>query len=555
MRNSIIVFVSCLTLSLSSCGDNNQTETVTSTDLGPDFDLLTTSVGTVHFPVGCNAEAAPLVERGVALIHHMMYEEAEFVFSMADDADPNCAMAYWGQAMTIMHPLWPDVPTNEKLAKGQALVAKTMELGGHSERENAYLETTRTYFDGEISQPESERLKRFAAEWEKLNDAYPDDLDARAFHALTLLSTADRGDLNLVKQRAAGALAFSVLDENPDHPGGHHYIIHSYDDPKLAEMARTTADKYGQLTPRVPHATHMMTHTYTRLGDWEKSIEWNMVSSETALALCIERGEVNNHYTHALDYLAYAHLQKGNDAAAIQVLKDYSVLEAPYSDLNRSSFAYAFSALPARIALEQRDWETATKLQPKIPRDFPWEKGHDQYVAITHFTRAVALSHLGRFDEADAEIETLYNLRMGMGDSSPYWSKQVEIQEVSARAWQIYARGNIEEGLDLMKQATILEASTEKHAVTPGEVLPATEMYGDMLLENGSYAEALAAYQAALTRAPGKYNSLYGAGKAAMALGDNAMAKEYFEVLLQNAENVSGSRTTTNDVRMLMASF
>lgn len=524
-------------------------------DLGPDFDLLTTPVGDVNFPTGCNAAAAPLVERGVALVHHMMYEEADFVFSMADDADPDCAMAYWGQAMTIMHPLWPDRSSPAAIERGIKLVNKTMDLGGHSDRENAYLETTRAYFKGDISQPEPMRLNRFAAAWKNVSDAYPDDLEARAFHSLTLLSTADRGDVNLIKQKQAGKLAVSILKENPKHPGGHHYIIHSYDDPDLAELALETADNYGQLTPRVPHATHMMTHTYTRLGQWDKSIEWNMISSETALAICIERGEINNHYTHALDYLAYAQLQKGNDEAAAQILNDINALKGPYSDLNRSSFAYAFSALPARVALEQRNWNAAAKLQVKIPQDFPWEKGHDPYIAITHFARAIALSKLGQFNEAAKEIDTLFALRLNMAQTNPYWAKQVEIQEISARAWQRYAQGNIAEGLTLMQNAAALEATTEKHAVTPGEVWPAAEMYGDMLLEGGHDAEALNAYRVALIRAPGRYNSLYGAAKAAVNLNDVATAKIYFSKLLANVVKTTTPRPATIEARDFMESL
>lgn len=547
--NIFHVVVACtLTLTLTAC----EVEKPKEISAGPDFDLLLTPVGTVNFATGCNAEAAPLVERGVALIHHMMYEEADFVFNMADNADPECAMAYWGQAMTIMHPLWSDLSSSAAIERGQKLVDKTASLGGHSDRENAYLETIRTYFEGDISQLESSRLERFAASWKSLSDAYPDDLDARAFHALTLLSTATIGDVNLIKQKQAGQLAISILDENPDHPGGHHYIIHSFDDPELAELALTTADNYGKLTPRVPHATHMMTHTYTRLGQWEKSIEWNMISSETALAICIERGEINNHYTHALDYLTYAHLQKGNDDAAIEILNDIRALKAPYSELNQSSMAYSLSALPARIALEQRDWDTAVQLKPRMPSDFTWIKGYDQYVAITHFTRAVSLSHLGRMDEADAEIETLKEIRISLEETSPYWSKQVHIQETSARAWQVYAKGDVAGGVTLMQQAAQLEATTEKHAATPGEVLPASEMYGDMLFELGRYEEALASYRIALMRAPGKYNSLYGAAQSALKLGDEDLAKTYYAQLLKNVGNSNTSRNSTKEALSFM---
>ena len=251
-------------------------------DLGADllFDVVKTPIGDVEFSVGCNKEAAPLVERGVALLHHMMYDEARFVFSMADDTDPECAMAYWGQAMALIHPLWPDVPTPSILERGSQLVAKSLEIGGHSERENAYLQTTRAYFDGDDAKTEPERLMRFEAAWKSLSHAYPDDLEARAFYSLALRAIADNSDSELRQQREAGRIAESVLAENPKHPGAHHYVIHAYDYPELAADALDTADRYGQITPRVPHATHMMTHIYTRLGEWGKAIKWNSISAK-----------------------------------------------------------------------------------------------------------------------------------------------------------------------------------------------------------------------------------------------------------------------------------
>jgi tetratricopeptide (TPR) repeat protein len=227
-------------------------------------------------------------------------------------------------------------------------------------------------------------------------------------------------------------------------------------------------------------------------------------------------------------------------------------LQPPYSETNRDASAYAFAALPARFALERRDWESAAQLKPRTPATFPWEKAHDPYVAITHFARALAVSRLGRPDDASADIETLESLRASVASANPYWAKQIEIQETAARAWQAQARGDVKLALDLMRQASALEASTEKHAVTPGEVLPAAELLGDLLFETGRFEEALEAYRSALQRAPGRYNSLFGAGQSARVTGDTSTAAAYFNELLLIADNAENRRRDIDDVRSFL---
>ena len=548
MNRYLLLAFSFALLTVVSCGKDEQSEAPAALP----FDLVNTPVGDVSFPVGCNAEAAPLVERGVALLHHMMYDEARFVFGMADDRDPDCAMAYWGQAMSLIHPLWNDVPTAPQFERGLKAVEQSLVLNGHSDRENAYLETSRAYFEGGEQLTERQRLARFEKAWRELSQAFPNDLEARAFYSLALRSTADMQDKAFVTQKRAGAIAESILTEMPNHPGAHHYIIHAYDSPELAERALVAANHYGEISPRVPHATHMMTHIYTRLGQWDKAVEWNTISADAAWSLCLQSGEINTHYTHALDYLAYAYLQTGKDREAGQILKSAEQLQPPYSETSRSGTAYAFAALPARYALERHDWEAAARLQPRVPGSFPWEKAHDQYVAITHFARALAMSHLGHPDDATADIDALRALRTSVGPVDAYWAKQIEIQEISALAWQAYARGEVESALNVMQQAAALEASTDKHPVTPGEVLPAAELYGDMLLEVGRHEQALAAYQSALQRAPLRLNSLYGAGKAAVGVGDDAMARAYFAELLSITSGAEEPRSLIKEVRAFM---
>jgi tetratricopeptide (TPR) repeat protein len=295
-----------------------------------------------------------------------------------------------------------------------------------------------------------------------------------------------------------------------------------------------------------------MTHIYTRLGQWEKAIEWNTISADTAWAMCLENGEINLHYTHALDYLAYAYLQTGNDNAALEILRDAKQLQPPYSETNRHASAYAFAALPARYALERGDWKSAAKLKPRTPATFPWEAAFDPYVAITHFARAMAASRLGRPDDATADIETLGALHASVAAWDPYWAQQILIQEMAARAWQTYVRGDVNLAIDVMRQAAVLEASTEKHAVTPGAVLPAAELLGDLLFEVGRFEKALEAYRSALRRAPGRYNSLHGAGQAARASGDKFAAMAYFNELLLIADIAENQREDIDDVRLFL---
>ncbi|MGI9233510.1 MAG: hypothetical protein ACR2RD_07765 [Woeseiaceae bacterium] len=513
------------------------------------FNVVETPIGDVDFPVGCSPEAAPLVERGVALLHHMMYDEARFVFGMADDRDPDCAMAYWGQAMALIHPLWPDVPSQANLERGSWLVEKSLALGGHSERENAYLQTTRAYFEGGDAVTEAERLVRFEAAWNSLSRAHPDDLEARAFYSLALRAIADNSDSELRQQKQAGLIAESVLAEIPNHPGGHHYVIHAYDYPQLAAKAEKTADHYGEITPKVPHATHMMTHIYTRLGLWPKAVTWNTISADTAWDMCIQTGEINLHYTHALDYLAYAHLQMANDGAVLEILETAEELQPPYSETNRDASAYAFAALPARYVLERRDWQAAAQLQPREPASFPWEPSHDAYVAITYFARAIGLARGGRPDAATLDIRMLGDLKTRIAKSDQYWAMQIEIQEETARAWQAFAMGDRESGVERMAHAASLEAATVKDAVTPGEVLPSAELYGDMLLEVGRFKDALLAYETALARSPRRYNSLLGAARSAAAGGDVVAASSYYGELLEIAGKSTGQRESIQEAQ------
>ncbi len=505
-------------------------------------DVFGESVGTVDFPVECEPDAAATVERGVALLHHMTYASARKLFQEAAEADDDCAMALWGIAMTYIHPLWQDRPTPEILTRGAELASKARSLVGTSDRERTYVDTIGAYFDDGDALTESERLVRFEAAWRRVHEANPEDLEAKAFFALAHLALLDPDDKTYKIQRAAGAIAEEVLAAVPEHPGAHHYIIHSYDYPPLAELALPVARRYGKIAPDVPHALHMTSHIFTRRGLWDESIEWNIRSAAAALRMSEALGALSMHYQHALDYLAYAYLQRAMDREALEIVKEAAALEPPFHEVNRKAAAHALAAIPARYALERQDWAAAAALAPRAPAAFPWEDAPLEFVAMTHFTRALGMAHERRFEDARGEISILDDIETKVAERAPYWAKQVKIQRLGALAWIMFLSGDEEGGINRMQEAAALEATTEKAPVTPGEVLPAAELLGDMLLEQEQFREAIAAYDTSLARSPNRFNSLYGAGRAAELKGDTDGARDYYGRLVALSTEAGNAR-------------
>ena len=522
MHYVLFLFLLCL---LGACGKaDDSAKSGTIPVAGPD--LFSADIGDVNFPVSCSVEASEHTQRGLALLHHMMYEEARLLFGMAANLDRECAMAYWGQAMTWVHPLWPDRPQPRELALGRELLDRAQAANPPTAREAGYIAAARAYFDPEPGDTESDRLQRFDRAWSEVATNNPDDLEARALAALAHIATASFEDKSYAIQEKAAAMVQSVLDKMPDHPGAHHYYIHALDNPAHAQTALPVADRYGAMTPVVPHATHMMTHIYTRLGEWEKSVEWNRKSADAAWEICVESGQISSHYTHSLDYLVYAQLQMGADSAALAAITDATTVEGPFSDLNPVANAYALAAMPARYALERRDWEQAALLPPPTT-EFAWAPEHAPYEAITYFARALGQAHLGETETARQTIAKLRSLAELTRKSDPYWAKQVDIQVHAATAWILEAEGEETGALASMQLAAQLEDSTEKSPVTPGEVLPAQELLGDLHLAQGRPQAALQAYRKSLDRSPRRLNSVLGAIEAAEAAGMREEAERY----------------------------
>ena len=492
-------------------------------------------LGSVDMPMECSGDANELARTGLALLHHMTYEGARAVFADAREADPSCTMAYWGGAMTYIHPLWSDPPTEEAFAAGAELATAGLALDGVSDVEQAYLSTVDAYYSVGRQNVESPNLIAFAEAWASVHERFPDDPEAALFHAVTQISIADPSDRSYERQLHASEVASGILERIPDHPGAHHYVIHANDYPALADRAVSVARSYSEIAPAVPHALHMPAHIMTRLGYWPESVDLNTRSSEAALQH--PSGDmVSPHYLHAADYLVYARLQQGDDAAAKAWVDTIAALEGPH--VAHPASAYAFAAVPARYALERQQWTEAASLKPRTPDDFLWEQ-YPAMDAIAYFAKGLGAARSGDVETARTAMTELGALRDRTADTAPYWSNQIEIQRLSVEAWVDYSDGRTEDALTKMRRAAEMESATDKHPVTPGEVLPASELLGDMLLELGEYDEARAAYDDALARSPNRFNSLFGAGRASELAADNAQAATYYERLIAMASGTS----------------
>ncbi len=491
-------------------------------------------MGAVSFPVSCTEQAQEYMTRGVGLLHHMTYMAAEKTFNDAMRADPNCVLAYWGVAMTYIHPLWPDVTSKLQMAKATELIARAESIAAKTPREAAYLEAVKAYYENALNSSERERLVAFDAAWKKVYTEFPDDDEGAAFYALAHMATALSNQEGLAIRSDSGSIVEQILAQQPDHAAAHHYIIHAYDTPGFAGQALAVAQNYGKVAPEVPHALHMPTHIFTRLGLWEDSIEWN---SRAARASHREtRGEaISTEYLHSADYLAYGYLQIGNEDAVKEIMDEVMSPQAPYWEQNLVAGAYALAAIPARYALERQQWQEAMQLQARFPESFPWQESHAPYEALTWFARGIGAARSGNVKAATEATEQLRKLRLHeeRTSSNPYWALQIKVQELAVSAWTAFAQGNSDVALALMTESAAVENASDKHAVTPGELLPANELLGDLQLEFGNPAAALDAYQQALAKSPNRFNSLYGAAVAAEQLGERSTAAGYYQTIVE----------------------
>src|SRR5437773_2489214 len=508
--------------------------------------------GTVSFTASVPENLKNDFNIAIALLHSFEYDEAEKVFAKIIDQAPGCAMAYWGVAMCNFHPLWFP-PTPPELQKGSRAIQVARSIKEKTKRESEYIEAIGKFYEHADQLNHRARVLNFEKAMEKIYQDYPGDTETTIFYALALDAAADPADKTYTNQRKAFALLNPLFEKQPLHPGIAHYIIHNCDYLGLAEIALPAARKYASIAPASSHAQHMPSHIFTRLGLWNDCIQSNLVSISSARCYA-EKAKIKGHWDdelHAMDYLVYAYLQKGQDELAQQQVDYLETINEVYPVNSKS--AYAFAAIRARNLLERKMWKQAAALSLH-PANFPWEKFPWQE-AIIHFARAMGAVNTNNPNEAKEELQKLNLLydELAKQTDKKQEAGQVAVQLKTLQAWIEFKQGNNEKGLNLMRAAADMEDGMEKHPVTPGEVTPARELLGEMLLEMNQPVSALEAFEADLKIRPDRFNGLYGAGLACERAGNKAQAAVYFKDLLKSSDAQNCKRVELQKARSFLS--
>ena len=547
----------CILLCFSSCESKKSTSVQTFADLDlKRGDLLLCgdpNFGEVSFSLSCRYDLRETFNLGLSLIHSFEYAEAEKAFVSILDQDSECLMAYWGTAMSILnHPL--SLKQNpESLKRGEALLKVAQTLAPNNDREKDYIDAVSIYFkDWQTLDTQTRKLK-YESKMKELYVKYPGDVETAVFYSLAILATADLNDKTYSKQKESGKILENLFKTNPNHPGIAHYIIHNYDSPELANLALKTARQYSVIAPASAHAQHMPSHIFTRLGLWDESIKSNIDSANSAVCYA-ESVNPNASWVseiHAIDYLVYAYLQLGDNARAKLEMDKVKEIKEVFPKDHFAS-AYALIAIPARLAVENKNWELATKL--KLPNtNLDWAKA-TWPKAILHFSRALGFTNTGNSLAAQKELKILISLRDRLNEAENiYESGQVTIQIEAIKGWIEYSKGNADKAIEYMKLASNLESETSKAAVTPGEIIPADELLADLYLALNRPEDALKAYKLNLKGHPSRFNGIYGAAKAAQQLNDTKLTAYYFQKLIKLSENVNSSRPEIAEAKEFLA--
>lgn len=513
-------------------------------------------LGNLAFESSCTPLAHARLEQGLRWLHSFEYGEAEVSFTEAAASDPSCAIAHWGVAMTLYHPLWAP-PAAAEMARGQAALARASASVSATERERGYITALEAFYRDGDRLDHKTRVLAYNAAMADLHRRYPGDREAAVFFALSLIAAGlQDADPEFTREKQAGEILNAVLEQEPDHPGVAHYLIHSFDYPPLARIALPAAKRYAGLAPDSAHAQHMPSHIFTRLGLWEDAIKSDVKAEAAARAYAKAKNMPGSwdERLHAMDYLVYAYLQTGRDAEADRVLDELMAIRRV--DPANLKVAYTATAIPARIVLERRAWNDAASLElaesvrALAPLDeFQWAQAH------LHFARAIGAARSGKPTQARAEVAKLRVIEQAMAiPAGTYdWKTQVSIGRQVAEAWTMHAEGDRPEAERIMRAAADLDDATEKHPVTPGAILPAREQLGDMLFAHGKPEDALVAYEASLSRAPRRLAGLYGAAKAAQLTGDSAKAVLYFSELAEVTMAGDGARSEIKEAKSAIA--
>ncbi len=485
------------------------------------------SIGRVDFEISCRKTVQKDFDQALGMLHHMMYVKSRAAFEEIIEAEPNCAMAHWGIAATLFQPLWDTRPSQDELERGRRHIEKARDLD-HSDREGHLIESTAAFFREPETAGYRARIRRWADAMKAAYEAHPDDPDIAALYGLSRLALAQRAEDPDPLYDEAEAVLRKVFEQVPKHPGAIHYSIHATDVDGRARNALDMVEIYGKIAPEVPHALHMPSHIYVRLGDWPEVIDWNRRSAEAALKHPAD-GAVSHHYIHAVDYLIYAYLQRGEDDKAGAAFE-----EAQAKQKYQPSFISTFhlAAIPARMAVERHEWKRAADLTLRTPQYLPWDES-PWAEGLTRFARGLGAAHMGDIQAAGEAERHLGKLRdRAKAADNEHMAAYIEIDRRVLAGRIAYAQEEPEKAVELTRSAAELETTVEKHPVTPGALLPPYEAVGDLLMDLDRPAEALEAYEASDAIWPGRYNTLIGAARAAREAGDERTARKHYERLL-----------------------
>jgi len=510
-------------------------------------------LGTVHFSTSCNAAVQKDFDRAVALLHSFQFSRAIEGFDAVLGKDQTCAIAYWGIALSDWsNPFAPGIKNVDQLQLGRENAERGKSLGAKTDREGAFLAAVDKLYSDFESRPQQARLLAYRDAMGEVAAKYPEDHEAQIFYALALAVAEDPEDKTYKDRLKAGAILEKLFTEEPAHPGSAHYIIHTYDVPALAERALIAARRYAEIAPDAPHALHMPSHTFTRLGYWQESIDSNVAAAAAA-----RRQGQTAEELHASDYATYAYLQSGQDEAAARIVNSLPEIASRFDPKAvligagpPSAGYFALAAIPARYALERQDWQQAEQLAlSETP--FPYTD------AMTWFARGLGAARLGHAAAAEKAATALKRIQeLLLRANEPYWARQVEIQARAVAAWSALAAGKKEEALRQMKSAAELEDGTEKSAVTPGPLSPAREQLGTMFLEMHEPSKALEQFEATLQKEPRRFHALYGAAHAAQLVGDRDASQRHFrELVAVCAKADTPARAELKAAREALATF
>jgi tetratricopeptide (TPR) repeat protein len=507
-------------------------------------DLIASQLGTVVFPVSCDPSVQKPFERGVALLHSFWYEEAEKEFQRIAESDPHCAMAHWGIAMSLWHQLW-NQPDDRVIQRGLDEVHAARTTDGRTPREKAYIAAITAFYSDSKKLDHEARAKAYSDAMRKVYDSYPDDHEAAAFYALSLLASEPHDDATFANRKAAAAVLEKLFAIEPDHPGVAHYLIHSYDKPQLAQLGLPAARRYAQIAPAAPHALHMPSHIFARVGLWQDDVNSNLASIAATRKTTTMHMGGEGHQFHAMDYLFYAYMQSGRDADAKELIEEIRAMPDKHNDMYGKGFdphAAALAHLSALYPIEMHDWPTAAALPPT-------EVANTAEDSVIYWARAIGSAHLRKPEDVRKNIAAIEGIHQRLVKDKSEFANAVEDDRKEAQAWLAFAENKYDDAVEAMRPIADKEDSTGEEP----EGIPAREMIADILMEAKRPQQAMAEYQTDLKLNPNRFDGLYGAARAAEASGQQADASEYYALLLKVCDGSNSTRPELSQARKMVA--